>query len=151
MTDGQAYIARMVTAGIQKSTNSETMNAVVEFKYDGDKKITGYFALTPKAIDYTVEKLFNAGFRGKSLSQIGDPNRWIAKDCEIVVKDEEYNGKVYTKIAYVNEPDSNKFAFIEPSKVHADLAHLDSALAAIAKKRNLKLDHAEDDFSDAAI
>lgn len=151
------YVASVIEAGIAKSKNG-TPQAVIQFSYDDDgtpRKITGYFALTEKAIDHTVDKLFNAGFRGKSISNLGDPASWTGRQCEIVLNEETYENKKVLRVSYVNEPGANKFNFIPPTQVQAELGHLDVVLGAFAAKKNIKLgtqDYSlEDDVDGAAV
>ena len=66
---------------------------------DGERLIE-YFPLTEAAIEYTWEKLKNAGWDGQdavALDGLG------SVDCSIVVEDEEgQDGKLYERVKFVN-------------------------------------------------
>lgn len=63
------------------------------------QRITDYFPLSEKAIQFTFEKLLAAGWDGQDMVE------WTglgSVDCRLVVEDEEYQGKWKKKIVFVN-------------------------------------------------
>lgn len=64
------------------------------------ERITWFGFLTEKATPRTIEGLRAAGFTGDDLTDLSSLG---SKNCEIVVEDEEYEGKTYTKVKWVND------------------------------------------------
>lgn len=143
------YLATVNQAGVIKVGEKGTACAAVQYSYeDGEttKNITGRFFLTAAAVNNSIEKLYNSGFRGTSFSELSNPDKWVGATCEIVIKKRPHEGKDYFEVAFVNVPGSNKFAFLAPQEVRAELGNLDIALAAFAAKNGVKLG-GEKDFS----
>ncbi len=64
------------------------------------KQLQRYFSFTDAASQYSIDALFAAGWDGKdivTLDGLGD------NECSVVLKDEEYKGKVTTRVKYVND------------------------------------------------
>ena len=62
--------------------------------------------LSHAALDRSVKTLADVfGWDGNlaALSQLVDSGPFVGRDCEITVEDEEYNGKMYPKIKWLNK------------------------------------------------
>ena len=74
----------------------------------------GYFV--DGAIEYTVKSLYIAGFRGKTSQDLNNDKALNKnKEVEIVVEHEDYEGKTYSKVAWINDP--NKRKVLDPADV----------------------------------
>lgn len=65
-------------------------------------EITGYFALTDKSAQYTVEKIQAMGYQGHDLGELAEGNLLAGNECSITVEHSEYQGRVNAKIAFVH-------------------------------------------------
>ena len=110
MKNKRTYKARVVNYCIVTSKAGDPMVAVV-FRYtdtdNAQKDITWRGSLkNEKAQEITIDTLILLGFNGTELallangpvSNVLDTN----KDVEIVVGEEDFEGKTHTKVAYVN-------------------------------------------------
>jgi len=95
------FAATVADHGITKTSNGKEQVAV---KFETEHGfITGFFALSEKAIEYTLEKLQACGFDGSSLLELqSDPPRLAGNKCSIKVVHEEYDGKTNAKVQFVN-------------------------------------------------
>lgn len=103
MRDGQrTYTARAVSFDMG-TAKTGTEQIVVEFQLIGGdedgKRLTDFFPLSEKAIQYTFEKLAAAGWDGQDMVSW---NGLGSVECRLVVEDEEHEGKLRTKIIFVN-------------------------------------------------
>jgi len=94
------HSAVVIDHGITKSTNG-TCQVAVKFETEYGL-ISGWFPMTDKAAEYTIEKLNNMGFNGRSLEGLQDGKCICGNKCVITVAHEEYNGKTSAKVKYVN-------------------------------------------------
>ena len=64
--------------------------------------------LTEKAAEHSMATLRALGYQEDTLEPLNNGDRMImrGKACEIKTKTEEYNGKSYEKVEYVNAPGS---------------------------------------------
>lgn len=96
------FDAVVINHGWSYSKN-ETLQFFVTFRTDGTEPITSYFSMSEKAVKYTVEKIRNLGFQGDDFDLLTDGLELAGNWCSIVIEHEEYNGKTYAKIKFVNE------------------------------------------------
>lgn len=133
--------AKIVNYGVAVSKGGHPQVAVdFEWKtpYDtthmgGDKglnthKLTWFGSLHPNAAQYTIETLILLGLKNDDLTQLVDgPGTQalnLAKEFEIVVAEDFYDGKTYTKIKYINEIGGNKWRGMEPIQAKTSLSSL---------------------------
>ena len=95
------YNAIIRDHGITQS-NGGTIQVCVKFETECGM-ITGWFAMTDRAAEYTVQKINNMGFRGESLSELNDGACLVGNKCQITVDHEEYQGEQQAKVGWVNE------------------------------------------------
>ncbi len=107
------YAARAVDAelGLTKAS-TEQIGIGFEILQEGEYQgwhITGFFSFSDAAVDYTMEKMRNAGWQGDDVAALESlsPSQ---TDCSIVIKHEEYEGKVSAKVAFVNNGGKVKMA-----------------------------------------
>jgi hypothetical protein len=124
------FDAEIVDHGITKS-QSGTEQVAVKFQTDHGY-ITGWFPLTDKAIEYTVEKLQNMGFRGRSFSMLNDGRCLAGHRCNITVAHEEYRGNTNARVKRVN-PEGYEGAEIKRDEAAARSA---SRFDALLRKMN---------------
>lgn len=84
--------------------NTGTWQAVIRFsildeEYAG-AEITAWLYCSEAALPRTVEALRYCGWEGDDLNDLSTVG---SKDCELVIVEDEYNGKVRLKVKWVNE------------------------------------------------
>lgn len=100
---GNTYTAQAVD-GYLSHTKDGKEQIVVKFaivggQFDGQAvDWTGFF--TEKTFDRTIQSLRYCGWRGDDISDLTGID---ANEVEIVVQHNEYNGKVYPRVAWVNQ------------------------------------------------
>jgi hypothetical protein len=99
------FKARGKEAQFGVSSNGNEQVAVLFEITEGEhtgKSLTWFGSFTEAAIDRTMESLRHCGWTSDNITdacvQIGD------NDVEIDVREEEYQGKLQTKVAFVNRP-----------------------------------------------
>jgi hypothetical protein len=65
-------------------------------------EIIGYFALTDKSAEYTIEKIKAMGYNGADLGELAEGNILAGHEVRITVEHSEYNGRMSAKVAFVN-------------------------------------------------
>lgn len=102
------YEGKILDYGIGE-TKMGNPQIFVKFKI-GEKSLTWFGSLSEKAIEITGKALIACGFKGTDLSVLADGLNSNALDLDktlsLVVENEEYKGKTYTKIKWVNELNS---------------------------------------------
>lgn len=100
------YVAQPVDCGISETKKGNPQTFVTFFIPQIEKKITWFGGLTSeKAIEITGAALIRCGFRGTDLSALTqgvsvlDQN----KQVELVIENDEWEGKIYTRVKWVNE------------------------------------------------
>ena len=91
------FEAAIVDHGFGSSKNTKSPQFVVSFQTD-EGPITGFFSMTDKAIEYTLEKIRNMGFDGADLGLLADGTALRGSRCQIVVKHETWEGVTRAKI-----------------------------------------------------
>jgi len=120
------YDAEVIDHGLTETRNTGTPQVAVRFRTDHGE-ITGYFFLTDRAIEHTVEKLHAMGFRGRSFAELNN-NVLVGNRCSITVQHEEYQGRTKARIAFVNEEGYEAQAEIRKSEAVARTASQFDAL-----------------------
>ena len=103
------YRARCTEADLGSAkTGTEQILMKFQISEEGEwcgKHWSGFFYFSDKTADYTLEKMRNAGWQGDDLNDLSSLNP--AKiDCMIVIKHDEYEGRVRASIDFVNKLDS---------------------------------------------
>lgn len=98
--------AEVLAAGLTSSPNKGTPQVAIEFKLlegpDAGGRITHYAAITEKRLEYTVKELRACGWSGDDLDDLSSVVAGTPVD--LVLAEEEYEGKTRTKVAFINEP-----------------------------------------------
>ena len=100
------YQGQPVDCGISETKNGNPQAFVTFMIPQIEKKITWFGGFTSeKAIEITGAALIRCGFRGTDLSTLVEGVSVLDsnKTLELVIEKEEWNGKVYTKVKWVNE------------------------------------------------
>lgn len=111
------YPAKIVDFGLMKSSAGLPMAAVM-FEYKmadggGTQRITWFGSFKDGARPYTVDTLVRMGFAGKNGAELAKGNGSgvldQTKELEIVVGNEEYQGKTRARVKFVNIPGGGAF------------------------------------------
>ena len=110
---------------------TKTKNGFLQAWIKFDIGITYYGVLkTVENQEYVAKNLVTCGFKKSSLEQLNDGDALdMTKQVEIVVENEEYNGKVTAKVLWINGP-RPKMEVNEIKKFNIDMR------GAFAKARN---------------
>lgn len=99
------YRARATTAKLGWSNNDKPQVAILFKVVDPNgteftgEEIAAYLSLAEGAFEITIKALRACGWQGENISDLSTVG---SEDCEIVVGEEEYQGKVQTKVRWVN-------------------------------------------------
>lgn len=98
-----------------KSKDKGTPFIAIEFEEDNDiepQSITWFGYITDKTVERVVKTIEELGWTGDDILQLDHPRKeenegdsrfdLRGKKCEIVVESEEYNGKTYHKVKWIN-------------------------------------------------
>lgn len=85
------------------SKDKGTPGVEMEFKNSDGDEITATLYITDGTIKRTVESLRHTGWRGDDFSDLSSVG---SKLCQIVVEAEEYKGKWYPRVKWVNANES---------------------------------------------
>ena len=104
-TNKRIYAAKAKTWGLGTAGEKGTPEVAVEFEIvtpDADiRNITWHGYLTEATLERTVESLRNCGWKGDDVSD-GLPGL-DTNEVSLVIEDEEYQGKTYAKVQWVNK------------------------------------------------
>lgn len=64
--------------------------------------ITGFFPLTDKAAEGSLQKIAAMGYRGTNLPELADGTMLRSMRCSITVRHESYQGEMRDRVAWVN-------------------------------------------------
>lgn len=108
------YLAKVMSTRLETARNTKaTPFIVVRFQTNTGGEIEGWFCLSEASLPYTIEKLDNLGWNGDNIEDLDNTDVLVGAPCFIVVGDEEYDGKMRTKVKFVNRfreqrpPDEN--------------------------------------------
>jgi hypothetical protein len=90
-----------VIGGTLTQAKTGTAQVAVEFRLADGSRVTDYMPVTERALKYTVEKLRACGWTGDDLEQLASIQ---GARVELVLRQEEYEGRPRTKVAFVNKP-----------------------------------------------
>jgi hypothetical protein len=83
-----------------------TVQAVVQFEVlrgpEARRRISWFGSLTEKSEDFTLKALRTCGFTGADIDKFYAQQP--ENEVELVVRHEEYNGKIRAKVAFINDP-----------------------------------------------
>lgn len=84
------------------TSKTGTSGVAVKFQTEFDV-ITGWFYLTDKTVEYTIEKLRAMGWEGDDFRELNQQPAVLAgHKCVITVSHESYEGKTRAKVNFVN-------------------------------------------------
>jgi hypothetical protein len=112
-----SYPAKIVDFGIMKGKNG-LPSAAVMFEFalpeGGTDRITWFGSFNGGAREFTIEALIRMGFTGKNGSELNKGNGSgildQTKEFSIVLKNDTYQEKTRTKVAFVNLPGGSGFS-----------------------------------------
>jgi hypothetical protein len=87
------------------STGKEQIGVQFDFVEPAGTRLTWYGFFTDAAMDRTIESLRHCGWKGDDLSVFAEGQplpEGFDQEVELVVKHEEYQGKVSARIAFIN-------------------------------------------------
>lgn len=85
----------------ESSTGKEQIGVLFDILTEGAEfsQVSWYGYFTEGAIARTIESMRHMGWKGEDLEHLEDLG---ANEVELVVDEEEYEGKLYTKVKWVN-------------------------------------------------
>lgn len=132
MAGNRRYIRSKALEWVLGESENGKPHIAVSFKIkdtDGEEKFVswrGFF--TDAAIDRTIESLRYLGFEGDDLGNLVGLDK---NEVELVVEDEEYEGKVYARVQWINKPRAPMVkTVLEGQKLSAFAAQMKSAFRA---------------------
>ena len=144
----QAFRNEPVTVidhGFSVSSKAKTPCVWIDFQFDGMEgpggepiTVKAYLYLSDAAIQYTLEKLGNLGWHGKSIDEL-DPNdqtHYNFKGAKALItgKMEEYEGKMRPKVDFINDPNYSPDMAIDPKDRKVLGSKLNAKIAAFRAK-----------------
>lgn len=94
------HIAKVKNAVLSESSKG-TPQVILSFQNQAGEHIDAYLYLSDKALERTEKALRACGWVGDDISELMRDGVDL-KEVEIVVEDEEYDGKVRTKVKWIN-------------------------------------------------
>lgn len=101
------YKAKAIRAELGESQNGTPFAAVTFRLEDHDDTIVWYGYITDKTTERTLRSLRIAGWIGNDLRTIEGDGSALREVVDLVIQDDEYNGKVRSKVQWVNKPKSS--------------------------------------------
>lgn len=117
------FLAKAVATRWGDSENGNTQIAVeCEITTEGEfqgRTIAYIGTFTEKAREFALKALDAFGWQGDDLSELDNLTAdgcaiLLPNEVELVVRQEEYNGEIQTRVAFVNKPGAGRFAFKKP-------------------------------------
>lgn len=99
MQDGTYDNVTARGARLVESPNTKTAGVEIDFHSEHGEAITGTLWITENTVKRVVESLRHAGWQGDDLFDLSTVG---SKLCQIVVASEQYKGKWYPKVQWVN-------------------------------------------------
>lgn len=129
--------AKAVDWGFAESTQKQTPYLWIEFLFldisgDHDEEVTiiKEFYLTDNTMDYVLRDLASMGWKGRSIFELDKQDRTAfdlgKKEILLTTEMQEFKGKMYAKVKFINDPDFNGSKPIE----HDGIKSLDAKLKA---------------------
>lgn len=97
------YRANAIRAELGESQNGTPFAAVTFRLEDKDETIVWYGYLTDRTTERTLRSLRIAGWVGNDLRTIEGDGSALRESVDLVIQDDEYNGKVRSKVQWVNK------------------------------------------------
>ncbi len=116
---GRHDVSVVRSALAESGEHKDTPQIIVQFQDLNNDTITAYLFCTEKAWPYTAEKLCTLGWdpvkRGYRFEELNaDPSPIVGNFVEIVVDEEEYEGKKRNKVKFIN-PTGGRIERMEPA------------------------------------
>lgn len=93
--------AKCVNAEMPDVDEGKTPSVRLTFRNEEGETIDAYLYLSEKALERTEKSLRACGWVGDDVSELMRDGVGL-KEVELVVEDEEYQGKVRTKVKWIN-------------------------------------------------
>lgn len=112
--------ARAIASHLPDVKPGKTPSVVVTFKNFEGETIDAWLYLSDRALERTEKALRTCGWYGNDISECMRDGLGL-NEVELVVEDEEYQGKVRSKVKWINPlrkemPDDAKKALVESLK-----------------------------------
>lgn len=122
-------------AGLSRAQTGNMQVGVMLNVMDADgvvgEQITWYGSLSEKAREFTFRSLRTMGWKGDDISDLS----MLTNEVSIVVAREEYNGKTYEKVKFINAPGGSGIRNqLDESEAKAFAASLKSTVRAFDAK-----------------
>jgi hypothetical protein len=131
-------IAKAKRGQLGESKEKKTPRVEVLFEFYADDaahtiRWDGY--LTDGALDRTLEALRTCGWAGDDLSDLAGID---TNEVELVIEQEEYEGKTYDRVKWVNAIGGGGFSSLEPAAQKTLAAQLKSKVRAFDAAKGVK-------------
>ena len=149
------YLAKITNYGFTL-TKDGNMQVSILFSFDTDKQLAWFGSLKDgKAFEITMKTLQLMGFDGKlaieTLAQgVMSGLLDLDKEYSIKIENEEYEGKITTKIKWINDPNETiekKFLNFEEVVLKSKAMNLNNSVKKFFKNSPTKLQKEADDFN----
>lgn len=138
------YLAHVKEYGvIPPKAEGKAPKVTITFEVGGGDTITYFGAMSPEGAEYTMKNLLRCGFKSDDLSALASEGAFDGREVEIVVANEEYNGKSYTKVKWINEAGGQKFKTLAKNEVSAQLGSFNAYMKGLRAEQGQPK---EDDF-----
>jgi hypothetical protein len=105
MAEAGIYRARAVQAALCETKSGKEQLAIEFALYDVDgvegEHVTYFGSFSDAALPHTLKALRTCGWAGTDLADLSGVER---NEVSLVLEDEEYEGRVRTKVKWVNAP-----------------------------------------------
>ena len=129
------FAAVVIGHGIENSSRG-TPTVVIRFKTD-HAHITGWFALTDRAAEYTAQKVYAINPRLQSIADLADGQCCVGNPCVIEVKHQVYNGTMQDRVGFVH-PEGYKPDIKSDVNAAASAKQFDALLRRLQQRDGVK-------------
>lgn len=158
--DNGTYRAKVLNNVFAKSQNKGTPSIKIKVETAFNLKdpntpvvehLYGDLYLSDKAYENSFNTLENAfGWAGDNLIELNDPDRLAGVEVDVVVENEEYDGKTNPKIKFFNKPGGGQIKQLDANDVDDFMSTISNKLKIHREKQKMNK-RAEDPKNDLPI
>lgn len=110
---------RIVSHVLSKASTG-TPCVVIDVEDKDARRLRWYGYLSERAVEGTIERLQDIGWDADAadwqIESLNGTTLLVDKPCQVVVEDEEYEGKIRRKVKYLNPPGGRVSETMEPAE-----------------------------------
>lgn len=145
------YVAKIISYGIAEpkdATKKPEVRLTFEFDENGTNRQVNYKGfLTDAAAEYTIKNLITCGMKSDKLSSLTQPGAFENKEISITVEHEEYNGKTYARVKWINDLGGSKFKALTPEIAERSLDHFSAYVKGMRAEMGAPAPKPESDYT----